>query len=63
MSRDAERWLAARDGVAHYRRPRDTRTVCGLSPVSSRFAWPARTRCTECVRIRVAEAGDLESIT
>jgi hypothetical protein len=58
----AARWLAARDGMAHYRATRQTRTACGLPPIAPRFAWPELTRCETCVRVVTAETGDLRAL-
>jgi len=62
MTPTAERWIAARDGIGHYRRPREPRTVCGLAPIERRWAWPERERCRTCVRLAVAEAADFGAV-
>jgi hypothetical protein len=52
-------WTAGRSGVAHAGRGRDPRTLCGQLRTAPHFAWPAASRCAECVRLAVA-SGDLE---
>lgn len=48
MSRPLVR-VAAKDGIEHINRPRQSRTLCGRIALDERYAWPRTSRCPVCL--------------
>lgn len=42
-------WRAGRDTVAHAHQRGDLRTACGQRIVDERLAWPAGSKCPDCL--------------
>lgn len=49
--RSAPLWRAAADRVAHAHRRGELRTACGERIVEERFAWPAGSKCPDCLSV------------